>query len=46
MLMQHATAVKTETTGVDISSGKNLRRPFFWDLRSVSHPSPIDHGLY
>lgn len=36
MLMQHATAVKTETTGVEISSGKNIRRPFFWDLRSVS----------
>lgn len=36
MLMQHASHVKQEVTGLDFSPGRNLRRPFFWDLRAVS----------
>jgi hypothetical protein len=38
MLLQHASDVKEEITGVEMPSGKRLRRPFFWDLRSVSFP--------
>ncbi|KAJ3568863.1 hypothetical protein NP233_g5435 [Leucocoprinus birnbaumii] len=34
MLMAHAKNIKHETTGVDAVPGKNLRRPFFWDLRA------------
>ncbi|KXN91050.1 hypothetical protein AN958_03117 [Leucoagaricus sp. SymC.cos] len=34
MLMQHASDVKHEMTGVEVPAGRSLRRPLFWDLRA------------
>ncbi len=40
MLVKHATNVKQEMTGIEFLSGRNLRRPLYWDLRPV-RPLPL-----